>query len=156
MTSTSSWPAARLALTLLTLWCGALGAQASDAVPKQFEGLPVVMSEASGAASNLKAQAQCGSAATRTAAVTLAWSVAATVGSQQRVLVSIYGFRDGRFDASEPLPRDQSALVWNRVHGQAIHSWMVLTLQGGRWQASAMDTFEGPTCVADMQPEPKR
>jgi hypothetical protein len=156
MTSTSSWPAAPFVLTLFALWCGALGAQTSNSVPKQFEGLPVVMSEASGVASNLKAQAQCGNAATRAAAVTLAWSVATPVGSQQRVLVSIFGFREWRFEASEPLPRDQSVLVWNRVHGQAIHSWMVLTLQGGRWQASAMDTFEGPTCVADMQPEPKR
>ena len=41
-------------------------------------------------------------------------------------------------------------------HGQAIHSWMVLTLQGGSWRASAVDTFTGPSCVADMHPAPQR
>ena len=79
----------------------------------------------------------------RKAAVTLEWSVAQPKGSQQRVLVSVYGFREGKFEASEPLAPDQSTLAWSRVHGQAIHSWMVLTLQGGSWRASPVDSFHG-------------
>ena len=122
----------------------------------QFEGMPIVQTDASGAAGNLRATADCSSTEMRKAAVTLEWSVAQPKGSQQRVLVSVYGFREGKFEASEPLAPDQSTLAWSRVHGQAIHSWMVLTLQGGSWRASPVDSFTGPSCVADMHPAPQR
>ena len=118
--------------------------------------MPVAQADASGAAGNLRATADCSSTEMRKAAVTLEWSVAQPKGSQQRVLVSVYGFREGRFEASEPLAPDQSTLAWSRVKGQAIHSWMVLTLQGGSWRASAVESFTGPSCVADMHPAPQR
>lgn len=131
-------------------------ATASGGPPATFDGLPIEHAAASGAASGLAADVDCSTAEARKAAVTLAWSVARPAGSAQRVLVSIYGFREGRFEASEPLAGEQATLAWKQVHGQAIHSWLVLTRQGATWKASPVETFTGPTCIADFQPAPRR
>jgi hypothetical protein len=159
MIRTSPWLAATLALVALASTSIAPDARASGGGITQFEGMPIAQSDAGdagGAAGRLRATADCSSTEMRKAAVTLEWTVAQPKGTQQRVLVSVYGFREGRFEASEPLAPDQSTLAWSRVHGQAIHSWMVLTLQGGSWRASTIDTFTGPSCVADMHPAPQR
>ena len=156
MTRTPPWLVVPLAAAALASVWIAPATHASAGALVQFEGMPIVQTDASGAAGNLRATADCSSTEMRKAAVTLEWSVAQPKGTQQRVLVSVYGFREGRFEASEPLAPDQSTLAWSRVHGQAIHSWMVLTLQGGSWRASTIDTFTGPSCVADMHPAPQR
>lgn len=156
MIRTSPWLAATLVLAALASTSVAPDARASGGGLAQFDGMPIAKSDSGGAAGNLRSTADCSSTEMRKAAVTLEWSVAQPKGSQQRVLVSVYGFREGKFEASEPLAPDQSTLAWSRVHGQAIHSWMVLTLQGGSWRASPVDTFTGPSCVADMHPAPQR
>jgi hypothetical protein len=129
---------------------------AGAAVLDTYQGMPVVVSEGGDAARDLQSVVDCSPTEIRKASVTLQWKVAHSAGSEQRVLVSIYGFREGKFEASEPLAPAQSRLGWTRVHGQALHSWMVLTRQGSGWRASPVETFTGPGCVADMQPAPRR
>ena len=115
MIRTSPWLVAPLAACRACVDMVAPDARASGGALMQFEGMPIVQTDASGAAGNLRATADCSSTEMRKAAVTLEWSVAQPKGSQQRVLVSVYGFREGKFEASEPLAPDQSTLAWSRV-----------------------------------------
>ena len=71
----------------------------------------------------------------------------------QRVAVTIRrdGFAAGSYEISEALPPGQTNLVWEQVHGQAIHFWRVLTLQPEGWVPSETARFRGPSCVADMR-----
>lgn len=103
-----------------------------------------------GAAIRLSAKPDC-TATTREPFATLRWSPAADRGRLQRVVVTIYpdGFAQGRFEASQPLSPDRTKLEWRRVHGQAIHSWRVLTHHEDGWTASETGRFEGPVCAAD-------
>ena len=118
---------------------------------KDFEGVPVRASTGGTSASNLAVQTECTGTYPRRALAKLKWSTAQSRGTEQRVLVSIYGFREGRFEPSPSLPPDQTEFTWDRIHGQAVHSWIVLTRQGTVWEASAQETFDGPGCVADMR-----
>jgi hypothetical protein len=86
------------------------------------------------------------------AIVKLSWKIASIPGSAQRVDVTIYSFDEDKFDSSELLPPDQSSFVWDRLRGQAIHDWRVLTLHPEGWVSSETAGFEGPTCVGDFEP----
>ena len=115
-----------------------------------FEGVLVKVDPGAGA-SKLAGQTECTGNYPRRGIAKLQWSIAQPRGTEQRVLVSIYGFREGRFEATPPLPPDQTTYTWDRIHGQAVHSWIVLTRQENTWVASPQETFEGPGCVADMR-----
>lgn len=148
---TTSSRAATLVVALLAGSSGWCPAGASGLLPTHFEGALIEHAATSGAANNLRADVDCSTAEARKSAVTLSWSPAQPAGSAQRVLASIYGFRESRYEASESLAGGVSSLAWTQVHGQAIHSWMVLTRQGTTWKASPVESFTGPTCVADFQ-----
>lgn len=109
------------------------------------------------AAGNLQAEMRCDEQQLRKAIARLSWTVAANQGSEQRVAVTIYrdGFETGNYEISEPLPPYQSSLVWDRLKGQAIHLWRVLTLQDEGWVPSVTERFEGMSCVADFVLPPK-
>jgi hypothetical protein len=83
----------------------------------------------------------------------LDWKTGKTPGSEQRVDVTIFrdGFERGDFESTEPLPPDQSSLVWEQLRGQAIHHWRVRTLHPDGWVPSETASFEGPTCVTNWQ-----
>ena len=103
------------------------------------------------AATRLSSFADCSDTARPRAR--LSWRPAARA-DEQRVAVTIYrdGFERPRYQRSRALPAGKASLVWRRIQGQAIHRWVVLTRRGDRWTASRPAKFEGPGCVADMQP----
>lgn len=103
-----------------------------------------------GAASNLQAEVECDPEVLRKAIAKLSWTVAAGSGRAQRVDVTILGFEQGAFESSDSLACDQTSLVWDSLHGQAIHRWRVLTLQPEGWMPSETASFLGLTCVADF------
>jgi hypothetical protein len=105
------------------------------------------------AATDLQVEVECSETELRQGIAKLSWTVAKSPGSEQRVAITIVrdGFESGEFEMSGPLAPDQSSLVWEQLHGQAIHYWRVLTLHGDKWSASETASFEGPTCVADIQ-----
>jgi hypothetical protein len=84
----------------------------------------------------------------------LSWQPAANAGQEQRIIITIYrdGFETGNFDFSARLSPSDTSIVWDRVHGQAIHHWRVITLQSEGWVPSDTASFEGPPCVADWVP----
>jgi hypothetical protein len=83
--------------------------------------------------------------------VKLQWTRALQRGSEQRIVVTIFldGFQRGAFDVSHPLSSNQTSLVWDKLKGQAIHRWKVLTMQPKGWVPSKTATFEGPTVIRD-------
>ena len=103
-----------------------------------------------GAARNLQAEVECDPEVLRKAIAKLSWTVAAGCGLAQRVDVTILGFEQGAFESSDSLACDQTSLVWDSLHGQAIHRWRVLTLQPEGWVPSETASFVGLTCVADF------
>ena len=109
-----------------------------------------------GAATNLQAEVECSVEEPRKGIAKLSWTVATSPGSAQRVDVTIFrgGFERGEFETTGPLPPSQSSLVWDRLSGQAIHFWRVLTLHADGWVPSETSSFEGPTCAADFVPAP--
>jgi hypothetical protein len=109
------------------------------------------------AAGSLQAEMRCDELELRKGIARLSWTVAANQGAEQQVAVTIYrdGFETGNFEISDPLPPYQSSLVWDRVKGQAIHLWRVLTLQDEGWMPSVTERFEGISCVADFVLPPK-
>jgi hypothetical protein len=120
--------------------------QAAD-VPKQLtmpEGGP-------GAATNLTANRYDDPAQPTRALVKLQWTPASQPGIEQRIVVTIFpdGFQRGAFDVSGPLSSNQTSLVWDKLKGQAIHRWKILTLQPKGWVPSKTATFEGPTVIRD-------
>jgi hypothetical protein len=112
--------------------------------------VPTLPAEGPGAASNLRAEVECSLEDPSQGVAKLSWTVASTVGSEQRVDLTIYGFEDGKFKSSESLPSDQASLVWDELSGRGIHFWRVLTLQPDGWKPSETATFEGPACVANF------
>jgi hypothetical protein len=135
---------------LALLSCAAaisLGISQAAEVPKQLtmpEGGP-------GAATNLTASRYDDPAQPGRALVKLQWTPAPQPGSEQRIVVTIFldGFQRGAFDVSGPLSSNQTSLVWDKLKGQAIHRWKILTLQPSGWVASKTATFEGPTVISD-------
>jgi hypothetical protein len=82
----------------------------------------------------------------------LRWRPATRRGSQQRVVVTIFrSFTEGKAESSGPLSPRRARLEWHRVHGQAIHSWRVLTRHDGGWAPSKIKRFTGPICLADSR-----
>lgn len=105
------------------------------------------------AATQLTASTKCSGAEPRKGVALLHWRPAARRGSEQRVVVTIFrNFVEGRFESSGRLSPGRATFEWHRVHGQAIHSWRVLTRQSGGWAPSVTRRFTGPTCLADMPP----
>jgi hypothetical protein len=100
-------------------------------------------------ATGLRSSAECDPFDGR-ADVRLSWKPAGTRGTQ-RVVATIYpdGIEKGRFESSVPLAPDVSTLEWVRVHGQARHTWAVLTLREDGWTVSETDVFVGPGCAID-------
>lgn len=102
-------------------------------------------------ATHLAATVKCSEAGPRKGIAVLRWRPATHRGSEQRVVVTIFrNFTEGKFESSGPLSPRRARLEWHRVHGQAIHSWRVLTRQRGGWAPSARQRFTGPTCIADV------
>jgi hypothetical protein len=100
------------------------------------------------AATRLSAKPGCTNS--REPVATLRWRPADERGTEQRVIVTIFPeFDQGQFETSRPLASDRSSLTWRRVHGQAIHSWRVLTRHGDGWAASKTARFQGVVCPAD-------
>ena len=131
---------------------GSCASALSEAPPvKDFDGVPVKVGASGAGAGNLTAQTECRGEYPRRGVAKLKWSTAQSRGTEQRILVSIYGFREGRYEATASLPPDQTEYTWDRIHGQAVHSWIVLTRQGNVWEASPQETFDGPGCVADLR-----
>ena len=112
--------------------------------------LPLLSPGEPGAATNLQAQVECSKTEFRKGIAHLRWTVTSR-GSEQRVDVTIFpeGFETGQFETIGPLPPDWSSLMFDRLKGQAIHHWRVLTRHGDGWVPSQTETFAGPTCVAN-------
>jgi hypothetical protein len=103
------------------------------------------------AAKRLAATPRCSETEPGKSITALRWRPAARPGRVQRIVVTIFrNFAQGKLDSSGPLPSGRSTFEWHRVHGQAIHSWRVLTRQRGGWAASPIGRFTGPTCVGDL------
>jgi hypothetical protein len=87
----------------------------------------------------------------------LSWTPARQAGTAQRVEVTVLrdGFATGQLERTAELPAADARLVWDQLHGQAIHHWRVLTLHQDGWVPSESASFEGPTCVADVAPQRK-
>ena len=118
-------------------------------IPKTLTTMPV---GGPSAASNLAANVGCRETELRKGIAKLSWTVATKPSSEQRIVVTVFrdSFESGKFKISAPLPSDQSSLEWDKLEGQAIHFWKVLTLQPDGWVASETAEFEGPTCVTDF------
>lgn len=101
------------------------------------------------AAHSLAAEVTCSQTETNQGLAHLSWAPAAPRGLEQRVDVTIFDFSSGSYESSEPLSGETASLTWDRVNGQAIHSWRVVTRHADGWVTSATSTFEGPTCPAD-------
>lgn len=108
------------------------------------------------AATDLVATSTCDPADPRLEVVELRWSPAATVGSAQRVDVTIFSetFDDDRFTSSRNLPSDAAALDWTDVSPGAVHFWRVVTLQPVGWVASETAQFTGAACIGDDASSP--
>jgi hypothetical protein len=144
--STDSWFIFPLALLSCAAAISLGSSQAAD-VPKEL-----TMPEGGrGAATNLTANRYDDPAQPARALVKLQWTPASQQGSEQRIVVTIFsdGFRRGAFDVSSPLSSNQTSLVWDKLQGEAIHHWKVLTLQPSGWVLSQTGTFEGPTVIRD-------
>jgi hypothetical protein len=105
-----------------------------------------------GAATLLQARLDCDQGDFRKGIAELSWTVAPSRGVEQKVVITLLrdGFEKGDYESSERLPAKQSSLRWERLSGQAIHFWRVLTLlETGEWVPSETAQFEGPTCVRD-------
>ncbi len=122
------------------------------APPSALSDLPVLESGAASAATNLTATVACSQTELRKGIAALSWSVGSPPGNEQRIEVSFYDFTSGQSEFSDPLPPEQTSLVWDRVHGRAIHVWRVLTRHAAGWAPSETAQFEGLTCVADSGP----
>lgn len=105
------------------------------------------------AAAGLAAEVRCTQTNPRRAIATLRWTPAEEAGSEQRVLVTNApdGFAKGEFEAGPPLPPDRAGLEWERVNGDAVHYWRVVTRHEDGWAASPTADFEGEICEADYQ-----
>ena len=112
-------------------------------------GTPILSPGGARAATGLAAETECSQTVPSRGNAKLIWTTAVNRGAEQRVIVTIYSFEDGPFETTEPLPPDQTSLVWTRVHGQAIHFWKVLTLQADGWAPSETAEFEGPACISN-------
>ena len=125
-------------------------AQSPTPVPPD---IPILPPGGPRAATNLQSEVDC--EAPGKAIARLNWTLATSPGSEQRVDVTIYSFEGDEFESTGQLPPDQSSLVWERLRGQAIHDWRVLTLHADGWVPSETGSFEGPTCVGeDLEPTP--
>jgi hypothetical protein len=103
-------------------------------------------------ATHLAATVNCSEAEPRKGIAVLRWKPATHRGSEQRVVVTIFrNFEEGNFESSGPLSPRRAKLEWHRVHGQAIHSWRVLTQQHGGWVLSKVGRYTGPICLADAR-----
>lgn len=111
-------------------------------------GVPILPPDGAQAASGLGAQVGCDNRGLPFAQ--LSWTPAASRGSEQRVQVTLSGFEGSQAEVSDPLPPDRSSFRWVRLHGQAIHSWRVLTRHAEGWAPSETRTFQGPTCPVDI------
>ncbi len=111
-----------------------------------------------GAAANLRATAHCEAAGSRAAVADLSWTVAAQRGSQEGVALTKFadGFETGQYEVSAALPPDGTAFSWRGLSPGGVHFWRVLTLHGEVWTPSAVESFTGPTCVADYVPTPSQ
>lgn len=116
-------------------------------VPKQL----TMPAGGPGAATNLTTKVEYDPVQRGKAAVHLHWTPSAKPGGEQRVVVTIFpdGFERGAFEASSPLRSNQTSLVWEKLKGQAIHRWKVLTLQPEGWVPSETGSFEGPILIRD-------
>jgi len=112
---------------------------------------PILQPGGPGAASNLRASQDCDSEVLRKGIALLEWEIAREPGSEQKVEVTIFreGFETGNSIPSKPLPGDQTELRFDRVAGQALHRWRVLTLHGEGYVPSETARFTGPICVYD-------
>ena len=114
---------------------------------------PILEPGGPGAATNLQSEAECerpGESVAR-----LSWSPAVGPGEAQRVDVTIFkdGFETGKFESSELLPPDQSALTWEELSTGLNHRWRVLTLKADSWVSSETAIFKGPICVGEEDEE---
>jgi hypothetical protein len=142
-----SWFISSLALLVCTAAISFGISQGAD-VPKQL----TMPAGGPGAATNLTANRYDDPAQPARALVKLQWTPASQQGTEQRIVVTIFsdGFQRGAFDVSSPLSSTQTSLVWDKLKGQAIHHWKVLTLQPSGWVLSQTGTFEGPTVIRDQ------
>jgi hypothetical protein len=139
-----------IALQSVTLAADAAAESAGS--PKVLADIPVLPAGGPGAATNLDAKVECSKTELRKGIAKLSWRAASIPGREQRIAVTIYSFDSGQFETTGPLPSDQSSYVWDQLHGQAIHFWLVLNLHENGWLPSEIASFEGPTCVADFVP----
>jgi hypothetical protein len=101
-----------------------------------------------GAATDLAATTECASPGKEVA--NLSWTPAAVPGTSQQVEATIYSFEQGQVDVSETLPPDQASLVFEELHGQAIHFWRVVTEHSDGPVPSETAKFRGPLCTVDI------
>jgi len=126
-------------------------AATADDKPGQSENSEVFLPVGGvGAATKLEAEVHCDEVDPRRGMVRLSWTPAATGGGEQRIDVTIYrrGLERGAFESSSLLSADKNSLVWDRIKGQAIHHWRVLTQHTEGWAPSDTGVFEGPPCIA--------
>jgi hypothetical protein len=118
------------------------------------EGVPILAGDAARAARDLAAMADCLDGEPGRGIVRLSWRAAADPGSEQRLILTIYrgGFERGLFEATGPLAAGRTSFDLYRLHGQAIHTWKVLTRHDDGWVPSAEGSFVGPTCPVDSAP----
>lgn len=123
----------------------------TTSVSQALGGRPVLAVGARPAATALTASADCRRGDVGRPVATLSWTPASPRGSEQRVAVTIYrdGFERGDFRVGQALAADQATFEWERIEGQALHHWRVLTLHPDGWQPSETATFEGPVCPSD-------
>ena len=146
-----SWFGAAFAAGGMAMACLAM-AWAAD-VPRRISLLPT---GGPGAATNLFAKPDCDRTKPGRAVAYLHWTPAIKKGTEQRVAVTIVpkGFDAGMFSTSPTVASNATNYVWDRLEGQAIHFWRVLTLQPEGWISSEGGSFRGPTCVQDMTDQP--
>jgi hypothetical protein len=122
--------------------------------PRLPEGVPIVAADARRSASDLSGVPDCIDAEPGRGIVRLSWRAAPEQGSEQRLILTIYrnGFERSLFEATGPLEADRASFDLYRLHGQAIHTWKVLSRHGDGWVPSAEGSFVGPTCPVDSAP----
>ena len=73
-------------------------------------------------------------------------------GSSQLVAVTLFPdeFSKHVYKDARRVTATRSSLRWTRLHGQAIHYWIVLTRHPRRWTPSRVARFTGPACPVDI------
>ncbi|MCB1037510.1 MAG: hypothetical protein KDD47_27005 [Acidobacteria bacterium] len=100
----------------------------------------------------LSHEARCNPEKRRAALVTLSWQPSrSATPTVQRVEISKFheGFEVGRFETTDPLPRNAATVAVDAPEPGVNYYWRVVTEEAAGWVTSPVERFEVPVCPWD-------